>query len=547
MSIILAELFGTFSPEEQAYIRAAEAGASGIIAEGEQGIRDRLRVSGSMEDRDWILEPQDQARWGAANSEFVAYCNVLWGRTDLSSQESVRGFLTHLDTTCRGVFAKYGQWECREGITALRAEAERLAWMAHARELAIARSVTSQTSIMVSTDTSRESDDGAGTRQTAEFWRSIGSDFRALSKRQDDVLRSTTHTKWIKGYCFYLDGTGDFSRCRIEGGFDGVFFSDVVDVATRAGCALGCPAEVDPAAFWLMCMARDLLKAQKREIRNEFLGERESSGIIQGFLASSIGYCSRLAARAEREAHNSRFRPERQQPEPTTDRRATDSTGMTTDFGTKTVTASTEDEVDPFVIAYEEVAARSEEALTAIKQKLNAPKRRALYQDLEHTIWSSWQVRPEDVTVQHIIHALHLLSRKSRGGVELDPLSCEAYGIDHARLTTLMRASMAHMGDPSTSPKVPRVSGTHTEHASQRKADQPPDSDGAVLVEPITPGKRGRKTIFTQKQLDEARQMKSDGKINNEIAKILYRTNTPTPEQRRSVSTTLKHHFGSKT
>lgn len=169
MNNILAELFDSFDPEEQACIRAAEAGASGIIAEGEQEIRDRLRVSGSMENRDWILEPQDLARLGAANSEFVAYCNVFWSRTDLSSQKSVRAFLVHLDATCRGVFAKYGQWECSEGVTALRAEAERLAWMAHARELAIARSVTSHTRTGVSTDTTRGGADGAGTGQTAEF------------------------------------------------------------------------------------------------------------------------------------------------------------------------------------------------------------------------------------------------------------------------------------------------------------------------------------------------------------------------------------------
>lgn len=46
-----------------------------------------------------------------------------------------------------------------------------------------------------------------------------------------------------------MERGGHFSRCRIEGGFDGAFFSEVGDVVTRAGCALGCPAEIDPIAF----------------------------------------------------------------------------------------------------------------------------------------------------------------------------------------------------------------------------------------------------------------------------------------------------------
>src|ERR1019366_6663892 len=54
------------------------------------------------------------------------------------------------------------------------------------------------------------------------------------------------------------------------------------------------------------------------------------------------------------------------------------------------------------------------------------------YQDLESTIWILWQVRPCDVTVNHIGHALYLLTRKSKGGVERDRASCEARGIDYA-------------------------------------------------------------------------------------------------------------------
>jgi hypothetical protein len=57
---------------------------------------------------------------------------------------------------------------------------------------------------------------------------------------------------------------------------------------------------------------------------------------------------------------------------------------------------------------------------------------------------------------------------------------------------------------------------------------------------------RGRKSRFSKQQLEKARQMKAAKKTNNEIAKVLYGPN-PTDAQRRSVPTTLKHHFGQKT
>jgi hypothetical protein len=53
---------------------------------------------------------------------------------------------------------------------------------------------------------------------------------------------------------------------------------------------------------------------------------------------------------------------------------------------------------------------------------------------------------------------------------------------------------------------------------------------------------RGRKSKFSPQQLEQAVQMKSSKKSNNEIAKELYGTTTPTSDQRRSVPTILKYH-----
>ena len=52
--------------------------------------------------------------------------------------------------------------------------------------------------------------------------------------------------------------------------------------------------------------------------------------------------------------------------------------------------------------------------------------------------------------------------------------------------------------------------------------------------------KRGRPRKISDEQLERAQQMKVEGRSNNEIAKILHNTKSPTPSQRRNVSVILK-------
>lgn len=73
-----------------------------------------------------------------------------------------------------------------------------------------------------------------------------------------------------------------------------------------------------------------------------------------------------------------------------------------------------------------------------------------------------------------------------------------------------------------------------------------PDTPALTVAAASGRRRRGRKSHFTQAQLDEARSMKQAGKHNNEIAKLLYDTLTPSAAQRRSVPTILNHHFKSK-
>jgi hypothetical protein len=134
---ILTELFDQLSPEEKAHIRAAEAAANGILAQGDAGVRERSRAAGlRLElDRDWLLQPQDEARVGAAATLFVAYNNVFWARTDPGNAESIQAFLAQLRRINEGVLARYGSWECGHAIAEFRAESEKAAWLQHSRHL----------------------------------------------------------------------------------------------------------------------------------------------------------------------------------------------------------------------------------------------------------------------------------------------------------------------------------------------------------------------------------------------------------------------------
>jgi hypothetical protein len=520
MADFLTELFEQFSPEEQARLRAAEASANAVLANGDAEVRSRLRFAGSLDDRNWLLEPQDDARANAAGIIFVSYVNALWTNTDRAREESVLGFLGKVDKLIPPVLDRFGAWESRAMISELRAECERGAWRVHAglRGDADLNATYARHS--------RHNGHGAGRQEDllkdARAW--AEEELRGLSvdvEDTSDLQRRVVKRVWdefVPRHRYHADfqlGYREFASALWKEGLPSLEELATVAVQERAASGSQTAQASDPEAT-----------------------NRSKQSILLGALAAMPDPNPDVGSdgKAESSLRNSSL--ERSQG-------PTDGSAPTV-HETDRVEPIAE-EADPFVIAYEEIAAKTEETLAAFKRKVTAPKKRVLYQDIEHAIWTTWQIRPDDVTVHHINEALLLLSRNSEGGVELDQDSCAVYGIDYSRLVTMMRASILNAGDGSASPKVPRMAGTDTEQTSQRnKPDQPPDSDETVQVEPKTPGRRGRKTIFTQEQLNEARQMKSVGKINNEIAKLLYRTNTPTPGQRRSVSTTLRHHFGSK-
>jgi len=132
MADFLSEIFEQFSPEEQARLRAAEASANAVLANGDAEVRSCLRFAGSLDDRNWLLQPQDDARANAAGIVFVSYVNALWVDTNRARAESILAFLGNVDKLIPPVLNKYGAWESRAMISELRAECERGAWRVHA-------------------------------------------------------------------------------------------------------------------------------------------------------------------------------------------------------------------------------------------------------------------------------------------------------------------------------------------------------------------------------------------------------------------------------
>jgi hypothetical protein len=211
---------------------------------------------------------------------------------------------------------------------------------------------------------------------------------------------------------------------------------------------------------------------------------------------------------------------------------------------------------DDFVTAYEEIAAKSEKGLAAVKRKFAAQVRRVVYQDLVSTIWSLWQVPPDDVTVNHIAHALNLLARESEGGVELDRVSSEACGIDYARLVTLMQASRGRGTEMAAGPKVPKksaIAATTSPPASEvaqspvAKAEPERVQETGAATVPAGPRKRGRPAKIDAARKEAALAARERGETWRDVARLLYDNKYPTARQMKNASNILKQYKRSRT
>jgi hypothetical protein len=208
-------------------------------------------------------------------------------------------------------------------------------------------------------------------------------------------------------------------------------------------------------------------------------------------------------------------------------------------------------ETGAFITAYEESAAKSRESLEAVRRKLAAPVLRVLYQDLENAIWTAWHVRPADLTVGHVGHALDLLRRGSEGGVELDRVTCEAAGIDYSGLILLLGRSRVPADEMSAAPAVPRkswppaTSGPEAGEGAPARAgtsDPEPGRENTMGTGSALLRKRGRPAEIGVAQKESARIAREQGKSWKEVARILYATRQPTPQQVKNAGNVLNHY-----
>jgi hypothetical protein len=139
--------------------------------------------------------------------------------------------------------------------------------------------------------------------ESAAFWRERREEFDRLASRQREALGGATHARLLRGCCFFPKGSEDLSRCEVGTGFDGRLISDFEEIASRAAYGLKCPLELEPVRFWLYSLAQSILKSGRQEVQSEILGDIDSGGIVHDLLASSAGFCSRLAAEAARSYH----------------------------------------------------------------------------------------------------------------------------------------------------------------------------------------------------------------------------------------------------
>jgi hypothetical protein len=99
------------------------------------------------------------------------------------------------------------------------------------------------------------------------------------------------------------------------------------------------------------------------------------------------------------------------------------------------------DKADLFFEAYQKNAKQGDEAFEACKRIHSAPKKVVTYHALLNTLWEVLQVPPKDAAA-NMGRGLSLLSHKLGCGVELEPFSCAAAGVDPQVLAGRIRASL---------------------------------------------------------------------------------------------------------
>jgi hypothetical protein len=395
----LAELFNQFDSEEQAKIRAAEESTKEILAGGDAAASDRQRAAGSRVAPDWVRQPQDDARVDALGVVFDAYYNVLWQKTDVTSAEGVDRFKANINK----LRTSLGFWH-----TGSRSQ----------------RKMRADDNVKLKRWLGRngyEAEREEKLLQDARAW--AKAKLRKLALEVQDVFElkervvSETWGDFLPTHRYRTDlklGYLEFEAALWEEGSPSLEDWAIDAILERA------PSRRTEASDG----ERTKTVAEMTSAND---GSPESAGRpkLPADVVQKIFDAEKTAAEQSDRTTYSR---------------------------------GSQDE-SAFVAAYKENSAKSAELLAQQRRTEATPKLPVLYRDLEHTIAGVWQVLPQDVTVNHVRHALDVLGRNSDDGhVELDQQYCDGYGIDYSSLMTLIGASLAGVSDLSSGPKVPRKS-----------------------------------------------------------------------------------------
>lgn len=592
------ELFRELNPEEKDQILEAETASEVILARGAEAVKERSFSAEIWGDRDWVLEPQDRARSDAASNVFLAYEEVFWQKVDFASPDSVEKFFANLNTAAGVVLERYGTFEGGKAVSTLLERAARRARMAFAQ-----RQVRKwDTADIRDADfwRSRRADfDGMATRQTSSLggsqdprWLVGRYDYRGAAgasqycevrggldgRLRDFYEEVAAHAGielgcpidvspsafWLHCLCqdllhsspsrvyselsFQADGSGIIHDLL---GSSAGYCSRLAAKARRPSTSEGVPSQnaelkeskpIDPEVLDQQT-APHAEKPRRpsglAEFEDQRQAELEKTGLALGAIERGENIPTGLAdpefwerRQAEFEKYSSTYA------DLAVEWRAFQGWSFLM-WGEKPVAMEAPKE---WQRTFNALARKSLEGVPPLAA-LNVEPWHAWLEFMHFRRW------PFEINTYIPGSVQRQWNSAVKDGITRFNFGDEVkYGRDEPDqwqfgllLKRVFQASALFCLELSAG------ANAIAEPISQRiKPDLPPDSGDAAQVLPKRRGTRGRKTIFTPEQLNEARQMKIAGKINNEIAKILYATNTPTPGQRRSVSTTLKHHFGPK-
>jgi len=481
MGDFLAELFDQFDPEEQAGIRAAEEATKGILEEGTAAVRDRQLAAGSSVLTGWVLEPEDDARADAAGVVFAAYINALWRQTDPGRSESIQEFGAKVDKLVAPVLARYG----REGEGNI-AELREKCW--RSVQIVLQRSTLSEASGAVEQGNvgNAQLDDDLvisvkpdSILQFLESWRIRQRRKRDLqawyrrrhrrtmfeADREENLLRGArgwaepvmrelvsevqdvfelkqrvakqTFDKFIEKDSYFWERFSEFASALLEEEWPSLEDHAIAAMADKAAAAEPAPSAAAPKR------RRDIAGPRSgTEIAD--VEKVEADGRMEGAMGDVE---NRSAPECDRDGNCA---------------------------------------AELFVIAYKEIIAESEKDAAGFKQMPPTAVRRVSLLDILNAIWAAWKIAPSEVTPDLIENALYLLCRQYTGGVELDPMSCQAAGVDYLALADQIRGSLSrwagNRGEPTLASRLPQIAA-RVANRVQQQADGRLPKDGALTTD----------------------------------------------------------------